>query len=643
MSRKILTLVAMFATVQSFAQTDTLPLKNLDEVIFTANKVEQKQNTTGKVVTVITKDQIDKSTGKSVAEVLNEQAGVVINGAYSSPGTVQNVYMRGASTGRVLILMDGIPVNDPSQINNDFDLNLFSINDVERIEICKGAQSTLYGSDAIAGVINIITIKKNVDKPFNVNATAAGGSYNTWKGNLQLYGKAGKLSYTARYAKLKTDGFSAALDTAAVKTFDKDGYNGDAMNGAVQFQATKNLLLKSYVLYSQYKTDLDASGFVDDKFYYVKNDLLSTGGGFQFKNDVVTLTGNYQFTQTNRKFNRDSLDKNVFGYFIDNKYFAKTNFVELYASIKLGGGFTLLQGADYRYGSMNNDYYSVSSYGPYSSSFSDTSMSQGSMYASLLYNSNKLNVELGGRLNVHSRYGTNYTYTFNPSYAIDQHNRIFGSIASGFKAPSLYQLFVAYYGNPLLQPEKSVNYELGFEQQYKKFNHRIGFFYRDIDNGIDFNNVTSQYFNYVGQIVRGLEYEVNVHPTKQLSISGNYTYTSGTENSQSRLTNNDTSYSYLLKRPKNTFNINVGYQLLNGLYASINGKYTGSAFDLGGYQVPDVQLNNYFLLSFYAEYKFKKYLTVFGNLKNITDAKFSEVYGYGTQGFNFLVGVKFSY
>ena len=76
--------------------------------------------------------------------------------------------MRGASSGRTLILLDGIPVSDPSMINNEFDLNLFSINDIERIEICKGAQSTLYGSDAIAGVINIITVKKDVNKPFNV-------------------------------------------------------------------------------------------------------------------------------------------------------------------------------------------------------------------------------------------------------------------------------------------------------------------------------------------------------------------------------------------------------------------------------------------------------------------------------------------
>jgi vitamin B12 transporter len=177
----------------AFAQKDTVRTTILDEVIVTANKTEQKQSTTGKVITVITKAQIEKSSGKTVAQLLNEQAGITINGALSNAGAVQTVFMRGAAAGRTLILMDGIPVNDPSQITNDFDLNFFSINDVERIEICKGAQSTLYGSDAIAGVINIITTKSNITKPINVKATVTGGSFGTLKTNLQVYGKADKL------------------------------------------------------------------------------------------------------------------------------------------------------------------------------------------------------------------------------------------------------------------------------------------------------------------------------------------------------------------------------------------------------------------------------------------------------------------
>jgi vitamin B12 transporter len=250
----------------AFAQKDTVRTTILDEVIVTANKTEQKQSTTGKVITVITKAQIEKSSGKTVAQLLNEQAGITINGALSNAGAVQTVFMRGAAAGRTLILMDGIPVNDPSQITNDFDLNFFSINDVERIEICKGAQSTLYGSDAIAGVINIITTKSNITKPINVKATVTGGSFGTLKTNLQVYGKADKFTYTARYARLQSAGFSAAYDSTGTKNFDNDAYLGNTVNGAVQYQAGKQFLLKAFTQYSEYKAGIDASAFTDKSF-----------------------------------------------------------------------------------------------------------------------------------------------------------------------------------------------------------------------------------------------------------------------------------------------------------------------------------------------------------------------------------------
>src|SRR5437868_2222062 len=123
MSKKLTLLSALIISSTVFAQKDTIKTRVLDEVIVTANKTEQKQSTTGKVITVITKAQIEKSTGKTVAQLLNEQAGITINGALSNGGAVQTVFMRGGAAGRTLILMDGIPVSDPSQINNDFDLN----------------------------------------------------------------------------------------------------------------------------------------------------------------------------------------------------------------------------------------------------------------------------------------------------------------------------------------------------------------------------------------------------------------------------------------------------------------------------------------------------------------------------------------
>ena len=252
MKKKILVVAAVIISSQLQAQKDSS--KIMDEVVLTATKTLQKQSATGKVITVINKEQIEKSTGKTVSQLLNEQAGITINGAFNNAGSNQSVYMRGASGGRTLILLDGIPVNDPSLINNEFDLNLLSLNDVERIEVCRGAQSTLYGSDAVAGVINIITVKQDISRRFNVKAMLSGGSYGTFRGNLQLYGKVNRFVYTLRYAKLSSKGFSTAYDSTGTKDFDKDKYNGDVMNAMVKYQLTTAFAVKAFVQNSRYKS-----------------------------------------------------------------------------------------------------------------------------------------------------------------------------------------------------------------------------------------------------------------------------------------------------------------------------------------------------------------------------------------------------
>ncbi len=643
MKKKIFIAAAVIISSQLHAQDST---KSLNEIVVTATKLPVKQSQTGKVVTVITKEQIEKSSGKTVAQILNEQAGITINGALNNAGSVQTIYMRGAASGRTLILLDGIPVSDPSMINNEFDLNFFSVNDVERIEICKGAQSTLYGSDAVAGVINIITIKKDVNKPFNFKTTLSAGSLNTFKGNFQVYGKADKFSYTARYAKLVTNGFSSAYDSTGKNNFDKDGYNGDALNASVQYQATNTLLFKAFSQFSQYTAGVDASAFTDRTNYNIHNKIFTTGTGFKYQDNEVVITGNYQYSTMNRNFNDNASVPNATSFSLTN-FNAITQFVELFVNIKASKNFDILTGTDYRYGSYNGSY--KSNYTAYNSNTSDTSLNQNSLFASLHFmnNNKKLNIELGGRFNSHSRYGTNYTFTFNPSYSINKYFRVFGSIASGFKAPSIYQLYDVYSGNKGLQPEKSINYEIGTQLGNQKLSGRLVYFKRDIKNGIDYNYNTYQYFNFVKQLVQGAELEINYRLTKKLSLSANYTLLTGTEESQSRTSFNDTTYSYLLRRPKNNFNITAGYQFSKSFFVSISGKSVSKRYDVGGYDanfnpLPDVVLNAYFLLGAYAEYKLNAKIKCFVDLQNITNKKFFDVRGYNSIPFLINGGVTIS-
>ena len=625
----------------TYAQ-DSTKTKQLDEVVVTATKYPVKQSMTGKVVTVIGKEELEKNAGRTLTQLLNEKAGVVINGALNNPGSVPTIFMRGAASGRALILIDGVPAYDPSQINNEFDLNFISINEIERIEVCRGAQSTLYGSDAIAGVINIITLNRDVTKPVNVKATVAGGTQGTFKGNAQLFGKLDKFRYSLRFSKLVTDGFSAAYDSSGKNDFEKDGYNGHNVHGQVLYQPNDRLSFRTFFQYNQYKNDIDAGGFTDDHDFRARNKNKIAGAGFNYRLNAVSLTGNYQYSEINRDYIDDSAFVGGFSKYSSNAYYGKSQFVELYASTHLGGGFTLLQGADYRFANMNNKYFAISSFGPYRSSFKDTLVSQGSLYASINFNGldSNLNIEVGGRLNVHSRYGSNYTYTFNPSYKLSEQLRVFGSVATAFKSPGLFQLYDGLSGNPNLKAETSINYELGFQQQHRWIDNRLVFFYREIENGIDYNYVTYKYFNFFQQIARGLEWEMNIRPLDFVSVHANYTYLSITENTQDRkLLNKDTAYRYAIRRPAHNINATVNFQLTPSLSLAANIKHVSRRRDLGGFMAADVLLAGYTLLGAHADYQLSRHFRLFADLQNITNRKFFDTRGYTAIPFTAIGGV----
>ena len=376
----------------------------------------------------------------------------------------------------------------------------------------------------------------------------------------------------------------------------------------------------------------------------IHNKSLFAGANLLYKKKNISVTGNYQYNKGNRHYLNDSGFVGSYIIFEDNKYLSQGQFAEIYSNIKAGNNFSFLAGGDYRYGKMNQQYFSISSFGPYSDNFNDTSVNQLSFYASAFYSgtNKKLNAELGGRWNKHSQYGDNFTYTFNPSFNISEHYRMFGSIATAFKAPTLYQLYVAYSGNKNLKPEKSVNYEAGFQEQHKYTNSRLVFFYRDIKNGIDYDYFNYTYFNFNSQVVRGLEYEITVKPVKGLTLTANYTYQWANEYSQSRINFKDTGYNYLLRRPASVFNINAGYQQ-KSLYISLSGKYVSKRYDVGGFASPDISLPSYFIIGAYAEYKFNEHIKIFANAENITNKKFFDILGYNSIPFMATGGVSVNF
>jgi vitamin B12 transporter len=617
----------------SAQETGDTSKRQLDQVVVTATRYPVKQSQTGKVVIVVTHEELEKAAGKPLGEVLSEQAGITVSGALNDPGTNQSIFIRGAGSGRALVLIDGVPVNDPTQTDNSFDINLIPVSMIERIEISKGAQSTLYGSDAIAGVVNIITIKSDIKKPFNGKASFSGGNYGTYNGNAQLYGKvADQLTYNIRYNRDHSNGFSTAQDTAKTTTptvpFGHDGYTGDLIAGNLAWKPVEPLTIKGFLQYSHYKVDIAAGPFEAAQDYTSASKSLMAGGGFTYKLSNTTINGNYLYSTSDRLLNEDS----VFGQtYYNDHYFGKSQYAEVFASTRLGYGLTLLNGADYRFNSMNENGI----YGTSPQSFKDTSISQNSMYSSLLYTGDMgLSAELGGRLNTDSRFGTNYTYTFNPAWLIDKNWKIYGSIASAFKAPTLYQLYSSY-GDPALQPEKSTSYEGGLQYNDDKLNLRATYFHRNTKNGIEFNSFTYLYYNYDDEKGDGIEWEGKYKFNDIVTLSANYTWLHMREQTQSHISYDDTAYSYALRVPEHTINFTLGLRPVHDLYVGITGHYESKRYDIGGYDIngnplPDAVLNPFFILNLYAEYKVVRHLKVFVDGRNVTDKKFFTIYGYNS-------------
>jgi vitamin B12 transporter len=612
------------------------------DVMISSTKTPLKQSQTGKVITIISQDVLQKSAGLTISELLNRQAGITINGAFQNLGSVQSIYTRGASSGRTLITIDGIPVTDASTIGNEFDINLLAINNIERIEICRGAQSTLYGSDAIAGVINIITKKGIANKLFNSNLGFTAGAYNTYRTDVGLYGgsAAEGATYRINYSNITSKGFSSAFDSAKnQRGFDNDSYKQSTLSMFFGKDVAKDFNVSVNGQFSRYKTSIDAGGFRDEKDYVTKNrnELFGTGAKYTYTKGVFVI--NYVYNEGQKNLVNDSIDKPGFATYSKDDFTSVTHIIEAYNSVKIGSLFTLLTGVDYRLAKADITNFSVSSFGPYKEALGRDSIrnNQASFYASLYATYKNFHVEFGGRYNKHSQYGNNTTFTFNPSFNINKQVRVFGSVATAFKAPTLYQLY-SPFGDKNLKPETAINYELG--GQYTLGGNSIRFvgFNRLVRKALDFDYVNFKYYNGNKQNVSGIELEATIALHKKFTLSANYTYLTAKESLQSRETFNDTTYAYLLRRPAHNVNITLGYQLLPQLYLSASAKYVSGRKDVGGYLAKDISMDAYTLLNAYAEYKLHKTSKFFIDLKNITNKIFYDINGYNSIPFMWNAG-----
>lgn len=623
---------AQLALLNAKALAQRQDSTSLNEVVITASRSPKKIADIGKVVKVISKEEIERAQGRTLPELLNTVAGLTIAGSGSNPGGIQSVYLRGASSANTLILIDGIAVNDASGISGEYNLAAIDISQVERVEILKGASSTLYGSDAVAGVINIIT-KKGEEK-LNAHALLTGGSYGTFKQSIGLSGQIQQTKLAFNFSNLSSKSISSAKPGPSASNFEKDGFKQMSFGLNLAQYISNDFTLTGGLQLNQNKADLDNGAFSDAIGYtYDKSALLAhVGGKLNLNKGDLSLTFSQNYVK-NKFDNKPS--------FTDNR--GNISNLEGVFSYQFNDVLGITSGANYKYSNTDQQYKDPS----YPSSLTANNHISSVYTSFFLKGGDIFRMELGGRYNNHSQYGDNFTYTINPSLIINQRLKYYVNVSSAYRVPSLYQLYSAY-GNLNLKPETSKSYETGFEGSLldNKFSFTASIFKRQGKDVIDFGEVNPGIYGYINQNKqndKGLELELGFKPDKKMNLKLFYAYVDG----EVKVSDASPASFNLFRRPKNSVGANLGYSFSPKFYAGLNYKWSDKRmdqyYDTSNFNLVNAELKAFNQLDAYFQYKAHKKLSLFADVKNILDTNYTEFAGYTAKGFNFNAGLSFNF
>ena len=628
-------------SVSAYAQTvgSGQPAASLEDVVVVANRTEEPLSRVGNSVTVITAADIKASQALVVSDLLAQMPGLSVarNGGV---GQTTSVFIRGAESAQTLVLIDGVAINEPVAPSAGFDFGNLLTGDIARIEILRGAQSTLYGSQAIGGVVSITTA--DAEGPFGGGFTAESGSRDTGYVAGNLGGKSDALSWRLAGNYLRTDGISA---------FDKafggqelDGSKARGFSGRLRYEFTPAVELDLRGYYTHVRTDFDgftpAFTFGDTSQYGEMTQYVEYAGlNFKALGGVLTNRVALQMTDTDRKSFDPTLDP------VTETFYGvgRNKRAEYQGTWKPAAGLQAVFGLQRERTTIETDTPAYDFVPAPLNSRATIDSTYLQLQDEVVHG---LTLTGGVRYDKHDVFGGHTTGQGALAWVLNDGTTILrASIGQGFKAPSLYQLF-SPYGNLDLRPEEATSWDAGIEQRALggHFVASATYFNRDSRNEIDFFLCTTptplcliEPFGYYANIARtsahGVELQATYEPVTDLNLAANYTYT----DTEDRSPGATTFGKELPRRPKSSGNASLTYVWPGNLSTAIALRYGGASFDDAS---KSRELAGYTLLDLRVSYPLSTHLEAYGRLENATNKQYETAYQYGSLGRGGFVGVR---
>jgi vitamin B12 transporter len=606
----------------------------LPPMIVSATEIATPPDQIGSAVTIITADDIERNQWRTLPDALRSVPGVQVE-QNGGPGSVAAVFIWGANSNHTKVILDGIDVSDPSTPNGAFDFSQLLLADVARIEILRGPQSGLYGSDAIGGVI-LIETKHGQGGPALTGSTE-GGSFGTFNQSGGVSGSTDRFNYSASIEHFRsTDTPVTPLDLLPPGV----GRNDDLYD---------NLTLSTRLgadLTEQWAVDFVARYTASQLVFTGPDDLTFTTPAAEQSNDIdhqLYTRAEARWTLLGGAF------ENRFGLaYIDDRTreFDGTAFEILEAPVTFVNGNRLKADWQGKYLVAPDETLLFGAEAEKDQIVDSPITAQNGDQAGFVEWQGKIIDRLYGaaslRYDHNDAFGSAVTWHVAPTYTIDATGtQLKASAGTGFKAPSLNQLYVSFpafdfVSNPNLQPETSLGYDVGFEQPVANNRFRFGatYFHNDIRNLIDYNDTFTTLINIGHATTYGGEAFVSFAVTPQLDLRADYTYT---------IARDDLTGQPLIRRPRNKASLTASWRPIEKLTLAASVIYVGERLDINYAGTADVEARPYTLVNLDVSYKLTNSVTLFARGDNLLDQHYQEVTGFLRPGLGIFGGIRVAF